>query len=449
MKKNNLTEGPIGKKLVMMTLPMLGGIFAMISFTLVNTFFISRLGTKPLAALSFTFPIAMVLIYFIVGVGVGTASVVARAIGSGDQHSVRRFTTDGLILGLIFVVIEIIAGLCTMDILFPFLGARGDVLVLMKEYMGLWYISTAFFILSMISNNIIRATGDVKFPSIVMMISALINLCLDPILIFGWGFVPAFGIRGAAIATLIAFMISLAAMLYRLIVHLRLITLEVHSFKVYWNSWRQILYIGLPSGFTNVIINLAMIFIIRLLSTFGESTVAGFGVAVRIEELALAVFHALGSVLAPFAGQNWGAKKFSRIQEGLHFSFNFCLWGGIVLTIILVLFGEQAVSLFDKDKNVIFVGYLYIIIVSASYGARGIMMMVTTYLNALGKPVPASIIAFIRTFIIYIPIAYLFKASFGVAGIFIAAFLANFLTGFGAQIWNRTYLKNLISLQKI
>lgn len=449
MSKTALTEGPVGRKLLIMTLPMFGGILSMISFTLVDTYFVSRLGTKPLAAMSFTFPVAMVLVYFISGVGVGTASVVARAIGSGDQKSVKRFTTDGLLLGLLFVALEVVIGLATMDILFPFLGARGEVLVLMKEFMGIWYIGIAFFIMSMIINNIIRATGDVKFPSIVMIVSALINVILDPVFIFGWGKVPAFGIRGAAIATSIAFVFSLAVLIHRLFAHDRLVTFEIPSFKACWNSWKEILRIGLPSGFTNVIINLAMVFIMRLLAPFGETIVAGFGVAVRIEELALAIFHALGAVLAPFTGQNWGAKNYDRVHQGLNFSFKFCVLTGVILAFVLIMFGKNAASIFDKDTNVILAAYLYLLIVPFSYGARGIMMMVTSYLNALGKPFPASVIAVVRTFGIYIPLAYVCKSFMGITGIFIAALLANMVTGFGSFFWSRPFLNHLIALQKV
>ena len=193
-----LVKNPVGKTITGMTFPLLGGIYAMIAFTLADTYFVSRMGTTALAAISFTFPVGMVLVYFILGIGVGTSSIVSRTIGQGNHADAARFATDGLTLGVLFVILEILLGILTIDPLFIFLGAKGEVLALIRDYMQIWYVAIGFFIISMMSNNIIRAAGDAKFPSIVMMISALINLILDPILIFGYFGLPAFGIRGAA-----------------------------------------------------------------------------------------------------------------------------------------------------------------------------------------------------------------------------------------------------------
>lgn len=446
MNKAVLVEGAVGKTIMSMTLPLLGGIYAMITFTLVDTYFVSRLGTKALAAISFTFPVSMVLVYFILGVSVGTASVVARAIGAGDLENARRFAAHGLLLSAVFIVLEIAVGLATIDPLFRFLGARGEVLRLIRGYMIVWYFAIAFFIVSMAANNIIRAAGDAKFPGTIMMVSALINLILDPVLIFGHFGFPALGIRGAAVATLIAFFISSAALLGKQMFHYRLITFEIPPLGRCLNSWRQILYIGLPSGLTNVIINLAMAFVMRLLASFGEAVVAGFGIAVRVEELALAVFHAMSGVIAPFVGQNWGVGDFGRVRQGLNFTTKFCVFGGLALAVALAFWGESAARVFDKDQGVIVVVSLYMSIVPVTYGARGITMMVTSSLNALGRPVPATVISAIRTFVLYIPLAHLLKPYFGIMGIFAAVFLANAFTGLGTSLWSKSYLNKLAPL---
>ena len=443
MNKPALIDKPVGKTILSMTLPLLGGIYAMITFTLADTYFVSRLGTTALAAISFTFPITMVLIYFVMGVGIGTASVVSRMIGQGDHKQAVRFSTDGLLLGTFFVILVTVIGLMTINPLFSFLGAKGEVLNLINDYMSVWYIAIAFFIISMISNSIIRATGDAKFPGIIMMISALINLILDPIMIFGYFGFPAMGIKGAALATLIAFVISVIALLIKQCFHYKLISFELPSLQTLWNSWQKILYIGLPSGLTNAIINIAIAFIMRLLASFGDEAVAGFGIAIRIEELALAVFHALGGAIAPFTGQNWGAKKFSRVHQGLNLSIKFCVFAGLSLAVILAIFGGQWARIFDSDKSVILVAYLYMLIVPVSYSARGIIMIITSSLNALGKPIPATFISIVRTFILYIPLAYMGKVLFGMGGVFAAALLANILTGLGAFYWSRKYLNYL------
>jgi len=435
-----MLNGPIGQTISSMTLPLLGGIYAMITFTLADTYFVAKLGTTALTAISYTFPVAMVLIYFIVGVGVGTASVVARAIGEGTKGKAARFATDGLILSVIFIVAVVAVGLTTIDPLFRFLGAEDDTIAMIRDYMSVWYIAIAFFIVSMVSNNIIRATGDAKFPGLIMGISAVINLILDPILIFGYLGLPAYGIKGAAIATLIAFSISAVALLIKQ-ARYHLITFQAPQWRSVWRSWREILYIGVPSGLTNVITYIALAFIMKLLSTYEETAVAGFGVAIRIEELALAIFHAMNGAIAPFVGQNWGAKYFHRIHQSLELCIRFCLKAGFILAIVLALIGGPLARIFDRNETVVSVAALYMLIVPISYMARGTIMMISSTLNALGKPIPATVISFVRTFVLYVPLAIAGKEIFGIAGIFTAALLANTLTAVGTYYWNRQFLK--------
>jgi putative MATE family efflux protein len=444
-----LVKNPVGKTITGMTVPLLGGIYAMMSFTLVDTYFVSRLGTTALAAISFTFPISMLLVYLILGIGVGTASLVSRTIGQGNHADAARFATDGLTLGILFVIFEILLGLITIDPLFTFLGAEGPVLRLIRDYMEIWYVAIGFFILSMMSNNIIRAAGDATFPGLVMIISALMNLILDPILIFGYFGLPALGIQGAALSTLIAFMMSVIALLIKQFHHYHLITFDIPSPRQCWRSWSQIIYIGVPSGLANVIVIIAIAFITRILATYDEATVAGFGIAIRIEEFFLAPFHALSGAIAPFVGQNWGSRQFDRIQQGLKLCLYYCSYGGLVLAVLLALTGKLLAQIFDTNEHVILTASLYLLIVPASYFARGIVLIVIASLNALGKPMPATSISFIRTFLLYVPLAYLGNAWWGISGIFASALAANTLTGLGAHFWNKKYLMRLIGAQKI
>lgn len=441
MTKAKLTEGSIKRIFVRMTLPMLGGIYAMITIFLVDTYFISRLGTTALAAVSFTFPVTLLLIHFVMGIGIGTASVVSRAIGSGDREKCKRNATDGILLSLILVCVITFIGLKTIYPLFSALGAQGETLELIHAYMEIWYYGIAFVVVPMIANNIIRATGDAKYPGIVMMCSAVLNLILDPLLIFGyWGF-PAYGIRGAAIATCISFTFSTIATLCILHFRDKIITYHLKSVKDVFESWKEILYIGLPAASTNVIIHMAFIIVVKLLSVYGEEAVAGFGVATRVETFALAVYFALSSIVGPFVGQNWGAKKFDRVQKGLRYTFIFSLVWGLILAVIITFIARPVVALFDQDKYVVYIATLYLYIVPWSYGAEGIIMMTTSTFNALGKPFPSAIISLTRMFLLYIPLAIVGRMLLDAGGIFTAAFLANIIMGYVAYKWNISHRK--------
>ncbi|MCK5179038.1 MAG: polysaccharide biosynthesis C-terminal domain-containing protein, partial [Candidatus Omnitrophica bacterium] len=208
-EKNHLTQGPVTKKLIALTIPMIFAMLSMVVFNLVDTFFVSRLGTKELAAMGFTFPVVMFIANIAMGFGVATSSLVSMAIGRGDDHQVRRLTTDSLIISFFVVLIFSILGFLSMDWMFRLLGADGETLPLVKQYMRIWYMGSVFVVIPMIGNSAIRACGDTFFPSLTMTISMVINAILDPLLIFGlWGF-PRLELEGAAIATVIARAVAL------------------------------------------------------------------------------------------------------------------------------------------------------------------------------------------------------------------------------------------------
>ena len=203
-RRNDLTLGSVRGQLVRLSLPMVWGIVAVQAFVLADTFWVGRLGTAPLAALGFTFPVVFALASLAMGLGVGASSVIARAVGAGEMDRVRMLTTNALVFGVLVVALGSGIGLLTIDPLFAAMGAGPDVLPLIRAYMEIWYWGMAFLVVPMIGNSAIRAMGDSLTPSLVMIAAALINMALSPVLIFGWLGAPEWGIRGAAIATVIA-----------------------------------------------------------------------------------------------------------------------------------------------------------------------------------------------------------------------------------------------------
>lgn len=200
----DLTRGDLGRHLWKLTLPGIAGSLAIMIFNLTDTFFVSRLGTEALAAMGFTFPAVMVIGSVAMGLSLGSSSVISRAIGSQDFARARRTATDGIILAVAAVAVISTVGVLTIDPLFRLLGASGKTLELTGDYMLIWYLGAVAFIMPPVGDGALRATGDMLRPLVVMCVCALINLVLDPLLIFGlWGF-PEMGVKGAALATVIA-----------------------------------------------------------------------------------------------------------------------------------------------------------------------------------------------------------------------------------------------------
>ncbi len=432
-----LTEGSVSSQLAKLTVPMVWGILAMMAFNVTDTWFVAQLGVRELAAMSFTFPVIMVLISLGIGLMAGTSSVLARAIGEGDRRRVRRLTTDALTLSLLLSLVLTGIGLLTMKPLFRLLGAPEDLLPLIGDYMIIWYAGFAVFLAPMAGMGAIRATGDTRLQSRLLIGAAILNLILDPLLIFGWLGFPRLELQGAAIATVAARAIILFAGFYALQFRMHLLTYRAPRLAVLWASWRQVLHVGLPAAGTNVIIPVATGVIISIIAGFGSDAVAGFGVAIRIEGVSLVVFYAMSAVIGPFVGQNLGAGKPERIAEAMRLSALFCLGLGAILAVALGIGAESLTRAFNADPRVVAVSATYLHIVPLSYGTAGIVMVVNAAFNGLGRPLPAVAISVTRTLLLYIPLAYAGAAWFGLHGVFAASATANVLVGIGAYWWNR------------
>ena len=192
----DLTTGSIKKILLKLTLPMIFGMLGMVIFNLIDTYFIGQLGKIQLAAISFTFPVVLVVQSISLGVGMGTGSVISRIAGKGDTTGLKRLATDSLILAILVVIVSMIIGVFTIEPLFSALGADGTVMPYIKGYMSIWYFGLPFVVVPMVGNNIIRSLGDTMVPGLVMIGSSVLNAVLDPLLIFGISIFPKNGDTG-------------------------------------------------------------------------------------------------------------------------------------------------------------------------------------------------------------------------------------------------------------
>jgi len=422
---------------------MLVGIFGMVAFSLVDTYFVGQLGASELAAMGYVLPVAMVIMGLTFGVGTGTATVVARAIGRGDRERVRRLTTDALYLSLAVVGVLIAIGLATMDPVFRLLGAGSDTLPLIKEYMTIWYGGMLFLVVPMVGNSAIRATGDARTPATIMTIAFAVNLALDPLLIFGLGPFPRLELAGAALATVIARAITLVVSLHALHWRHRLLTATRPSLTEGLASWRAVLYVGLPNGATNIVLPLGAGIITRLASGFGDAAVAALGVASRIDMFAMTPVMALGAIMGPFVGQNWGAGNWERLRRGVSGALRFCAGWGAGVAILLALVARPMAALFNDDPEVIDYLMLYLALVPVGYGLRSSVNLAKMIMNSLNRPIPASLITLGQMFILYVPLAWLGSRYFGMAGLFSAGVIAGFVGGCWGWVWLRKMMREM------
>jgi putative MATE family efflux protein len=440
-----LTENSVSKTLIRLTIPMIWGMIGMVIFNLVDTYFIGLSGTDQLAAISFTFPVIMLMGSISMGLGVGTSAVVSRLIGQGNEYQVKRQATDSLLFSLGLVTLFMLAGLFTIRPVFTLLGANSRLLELIQEYMHIWYIGLPFLVIPMVGNNVIRAAGNTVIPSMIMLTAACINGVLDPVLIFGMGPFPALGLKGAAIATVVARAGTLLASLCFLIFKFNFLTLKLPKFQELIFSSKEMLYVGIPAAVTQLITPVSMGIITRIVADFGKEAVAALGVGIRIEMFALAPVRALSVVLLPFVGQNLGAGKNHRIKQGIMISQNLSFIMGTVLFSVFVFAGHWISTLFSRDPQVIRILVKYLIMVSGGYGLLGIMTVNASFFNAIKKPFHSLALNLLRAFLLYIPLAFIFSRFFHLEGVFAGALASSVIAGIISRLWVSAATSQFIS----
>ena len=266
-------------------------------------------------------------------------------------------------------------------------------------------------------------------PGMLMLTSAVINIILDPLLIFGIGPFPAMGIKGAALATVIARSVGLVIILIILIKREKLLTLKLGKLKEIFATWKQVLYIAGPASLALLITPISIGLITRILSGFGKEAVAAFGVASRVEMFALMVVVALGTVMIIFIGQNMSKHKFDRIFKALKYGLAFSMIWGVLVFIVLLLFRQPIAAVFTNDPNVVKITASYFLIVGASYGFQGLVILSTASFNGLNKPYPSAFFSLLRMMVLYVPLAWIASKYFGLNGVFWSGLIANIIAG--------------------
>lgn len=430
----DLLNAPIAPTLTRMTLPTIFGIVSILLFNLVDTYFISLIGPDELAAISFTFPVSNVLMNISMGIGIGTAIHISSRIGRGNISEARKTAANAILLALSIALPLGIIGNLTIEPFFKLMGADDHSIDLIHEYMALWYGGFFLLVIPMVGNSVLRATGDTKTPSIVMAVAGLVNGIMDPLLIFGLGPFPELGIRGAAIATLIAWGLSGVTILYFLVKRHKMMSFS-DFLGIKTEHWRSIMRVAVPATTTNLMTPLAAAVLTAFAARLGDTAVAGFGVGTRVEALALVVIIAMSSALTPFVGQNFGAGNSLRIRQSIRLALTFALVWEMLIALLLFLFGDAVASIFTNDPDTKQSIYWYLLLVPVSYGFQGIVILSCSALNALHKPLWGTAISVVRLFALTVPLAWMGAQFFGIPGLYGGIAMANLLAGMGTVLW--------------
>ncbi len=424
-----LTPGSIRGHLVSQTLPMMIGVAAIMSVGLVDAYFIGRLGSEELAAVAFIFPVTIALSSLGVGVMVGVSSVIARALGAGDLDRAARRANFGAVFAAGLGLAMGLALYAVLDPLFRLMQAPEALLPLIHDYMGPFALGMPLLMLQMGLNGVLRGQGAARMMSAVSIFFALANWILKPLLISGGFGLTGFGVAGAAYAVLAGY--ALASLLAWWL--LRRTLLPIHPSLIRQCRWgesaRAIAKVAGPAALSNAINPIGLSVLTALLASQGEAAVAGFGAAGRLQAFAVVPLLALSGSIGSIVGQNWGAGRADRSRLAMLEAGIFCVGYGLVLAVLLYVFGDWFADLFAEDPAVIEQFSAYLAISVWGYAGFGLLIVANGALNAVDKSGFALAQSFARVFLVMLPFAWLLRGAWGEEAVYAAELVANLAGG--------------------
>lgn len=425
----DLTEGPVARRLAGLWLPMIAGIVAIKTIGLADAYFIGQLGDQALAAISYTFPVTMTLISLAIGLSAGASSVLSRAIGeSSDRDEQREIVAGATLLALLIAVILALAGSLLIGGVLALLGASGQTLADATLYMRIWLIGSLFVVVPIAANGMLRATGDGMSPAILLIVTAILNVGLNPVLVFGLGPAPELGLKGAAVATVTARFVAMVlalAMLWRR----GLLAMSSAVLARGVRRWREISIIAGPASLSTSLNPVALSLVTGAAASIGDQAVAAFGVVTKIQSMAVVPLLALSAATPALIGQNSAAGCIDRSRAGLLWSAAISAAWAVLVAAGLYLARVPLAGLFSEDDAIVERIGIYLALVPLSYAGYGIVVALSAAMNGLGRPLTALAISGGRALALLAPLAWLGVYLGGFRGLALGVAAANVLAG--------------------
>jgi len=446
-KRNNmLANEKIWKLLFKLSAPAMIAMIVQSLYNVVDTIFVGRyVGINGIAAIAIAFPLQMIIMAFSFTVGIGSASIISRSWGAGDldtaEYTLGNSFTIGVILSLMISVIGIVF---TPSILTAF-GASSKVLPYSVVYLRVILAGTVFTVFVISTNNVIRAEGNAKMAMMVMLTSAIINIILDPIFII----VLHMGIRGAAIATVIAKFAGVIIQLYYFLFGNSAIRFHIKKLVLRKRIVIDIFAIG-SSAFIRQIVGSVMIVILNKLLLFygGDIAIATYGVIHRILMLSFMPMFGIAQGLQPIIGFNYGARNIKRVVESIKISIVCVTSISIFSFLVLTVFSGFFIGLFSKNQTLVSLGIKSLRIIILAFPIVGFQIVASSMYQSMGKIFPAIILSMLRRIIFFIPLVLIFPLFLGLNGVWITFPVADISAGIITVIMMIFTMRNLMRIEK-
>lgn len=413
--KNKLETMSIPTLLYTMAIPLMMSLLIQSLYNIVDSIFVAKLSERALTAASLVYSIQFLMIAVGVGTAVGLNALLSRKIGEQKPEEACRVATTGLILMLITAVVFSITGIFFSDFIASKLASEPELQELCRQYLSINLVYCWGIFLQTYGQRLLQAVGDTVLSMLSLIIGAVINIILDPIMIFGMFGCPSMGIKGAAIATVIGQMVGASAALLFNRIKNPIIHVKFKNYQFHWRDVADIYRVGLPTIIMQAIGSLMTFTVNGILIHISSTAVAFFGIYYKLQNFLMMPINGLGQAAIPITGYNYGNKNPSRVRQ----TWNVLLPTGAAIslcgTAIFLIFPRQLLSLFSASSDMLTFGVPALRIISVTFVCSSITILCGYFSSGLGNGVINMISAAIRQLILLIPCLYLFIKFAGVS----------------------------------
>lgn len=407
IKENKMGYMPVNKLLLSMSLPMMISMLVQAMYNIVDSIFVAQLSENALTAVSIAFPMQTLLIASATGTGVGVNALLSRALGQKDYKTANKAAMNGIFIWAAWFVIFLIVGLTLVRPFYMAQSGEGEITELGIQYLTIVLTCSFGIYLQMAFEKILQATGRTVCTMITQITGAVINIILDPIMIFGYFGCPAMGIRGAAIATVIGQVVAgiLACILNHRFNHE--VKISFKGFRPEGKIVKTILSVGVPSMIMQAIGSVMTFGMNKILITFSSTAVAVFGVYFKLNSFIFMPVFGLNNGLVPIVAFNYGARKRDRLMKAVKYA---SIYSVALMTLGFVIFQimpDKLLMLFNASEQMIAIGSVALRVISISFPFAGVCIIIGTALQALGHGVFSMLVSFTRQLVVLLPVAYL------------------------------------------
>ena len=436
-KELEFTSGSIRKAVFLLSVPMVLEMMMESIFFLVDAYFVSSLGANAIATVGLTESVVTLVYAIAIGLSMGVTAIVARRIGEKDIPGASQTAVQCIILG-----IAVAMGISVIGILFPeeilsLMGGEPDLIAEGAGYTQILLGGNVTIMLLFLINAIFRGAGDASVAMKVLIFSNLLNIILDPILIFGWGPIPAYGVKGAAIATTIGR--GSAVLLQLLILFMGWSKIKVGLKDVVLRAKVMVNLIKVSLGGIGqfIIGTSSWVFLMRIMAEFGSEVLAGYTIAIRVLMFTLMPSWGMSNAAATLVGQNLGAGKPKRAESSVWKTGKYNAWFMVVVSLFYLFFAEFILKIFSDDPEVIENGALSLRVIAAGYVFYAYGMVIVQAFNGAGDTKTPTIINFFCFWVFQLPFAYVAALYFelGVLGVLLAITFAEVLIAIISLAW--------------